>query len=182
MDGNNCPSCFIAMKNKLIRLEKGRERSSSLQSKMIWDCIVVSDVFVNKTHPIHSSNCTSDQVEINTEVFAPLKPRSYQECDFTSCEEKKKAQVCSLSLFWVSLLLILVLTGSYSLSLFWVKLQLYKQCLSLFWVNLLPILALGQQVDEKLTHKSALWDWPSMSKSEGILLDSGHFAAYKMDF
>ena len=38
MDWNNCLSCFIAMKNKPIRLEKGRERSSSLQSKMIWDC------------------------------------------------------------------------------------------------------------------------------------------------
>ena len=124
-----------------------------------------------RTRPIHSSNCTSDQFEINTEVLSPGKPRSYQECDFTSCEDKRKAQVCSLSLFWVSLLLILVLTGSCSLSLFWVSLLLNKQCLSLFWVNLPLILAMGQQVDEKLTHKSALWDWPSISQNEGILLD-----------
>ena len=69
------------------------------------------------------------------------------------------------------LLLILVLTGSCSLSLFWVSLLPNKQCLSLFWVKLLLILALGQQVDEKLTHKSALWDWRSISQNEGILLD-----------
>ena len=30
MDGNKCPSCFIAMKNKRIRLEKRRERPSSV--------------------------------------------------------------------------------------------------------------------------------------------------------
>ena len=126
MDGNNCPSCFIAMKNKRIRLEKRRERSSSL----LKDDLGLWRPMCFRTRPIHSSNCTWDQFEINTEVLAPRKPRSYQHCDFTSCEEKRKAQVCSLTLFWVSLLLTLVLTGGCSLSL--------------FWVNLLLILVLGQ--------------------------------------
>ena len=127
-----------------------------------------------RTRPIHSSNCTSDQFEINTEVLAPLKPRSYQHCDFTSCEEKRKAQVCSLSLFWVSLLLILVLTGSCSLSLFWVNLPII-----LVLGELAPYPCFGSTSRREVDAQECCtpWDRPSIS-----LLDSGYFAACGMDF
>ena len=104
---------------KRIRLEK-REKYQ-VHCNQRWFGIAVSNVFVNKTCPIHSSNCTWDQFEINTEVLAPLNPRSYQECDFTSCEDKRKAQVCCLSLFWQEVALYPCFGSTCPLSLFWVN-------------------------------------------------------------
>ena len=122
MDGNKCPSCFIAMTNKRNRLEKRRERSSSL----LKDDLGLWRPMCFRTRPIHSSNCAWDQFEINTEVLAPRKPRSYQHCDFTTCEEKRKAQVCfgsacCLSLFWQEVAPYPCFGSTCSLSLLWVN-------------------------------------------------------------